>query len=222
MQTSTPTRVLTHSHLRCSGPTCAAKCMAVGALDGCPGEHRVTEQSPATRSDAGKRLAVVDDAREAHVVTGPPGDQRDVTAAGLVEGDRVRVRFTDPCDCLLHHPRIAHLGVAAGQTGEAQVHLHQCVRRARPRCRRGRPRGSAAGRRHEGERAPQRRKQHGRRTPRTGGARDGPDVHVPSTVCRGRDGGDGSTCVDMGLQSVEKVRRYTRRDGARRMAPPPG
>ena len=29
------------------------------------------------------------------MVPGPPGDQRDVTPAGLVEGDRVRLRFTD-------------------------------------------------------------------------------------------------------------------------------
>ena len=76
--------------------------MAHGALDGRPGEDRVTEQSAAARSDAGEGLAVVDDVREAHVVTGPPGDPRDVTAARLVEGDRVRVRLADPGDCLLH------------------------------------------------------------------------------------------------------------------------
>ena len=59
--------------------------LALRALDGCLGQHGVTEESTAARFDAGQRLAVVDHPREAQVITGLPGDPRDVTAAGLVE-----------------------------------------------------------------------------------------------------------------------------------------
>jgi hypothetical protein len=46
--------------------------LAVGALDGCLGEHRVTEESAAAWSDAGQGLAVVDHLRESQVVAGSP------------------------------------------------------------------------------------------------------------------------------------------------------
>src|SRR5690242_19135116 len=63
--------------------------LAGGAQDGCFRQHRVTEESTTARSYAGQRLAVVDHLRETQVVAGPLGDQRDVTAARLVECDRV-------------------------------------------------------------------------------------------------------------------------------------
>ena len=83
------------------GPGLCLESVAVGAPDGRLGEHRVTKESAAARFDARERLAVVDHPREPHVVTGPPGDQRDITATGLVEGDRVGVCLTDPRDGLI-------------------------------------------------------------------------------------------------------------------------
>jgi hypothetical protein len=49
------------------------ECSAVGALDGCRGEHRLTEESAAARSNAAEALAAVNHPREAQVVTRPPG-----------------------------------------------------------------------------------------------------------------------------------------------------
>jgi hypothetical protein len=130
--------------------------VVVGALDGCPGQHRVTEEPAAARSDAGQGPAVIDHPREARLVTGPPGDQRDVIPSRLAAGDRVRASVTDPGHRLRQHGRICHLGVAAGQAREAHVPLHQGVRRAR---RRRRARGSAATGRGEDERATHRREE---------------------------------------------------------------
>jgi hypothetical protein len=47
--------------------------LAVGPLDGCRGEHRLTEESAATGSNAAEALAAVNHPREAQVVTRPPG-----------------------------------------------------------------------------------------------------------------------------------------------------
>src|SRR5215207_9006135 len=145
--------------------TASLEVVVGGALDGCPGEHRVTEESAAARLDAVQRLPEVDHPREPQVVSGPPGDLRDVASAGLVHGDRVRAGLTDPGYCLVDYGWICRLAVAAGQTGQAQVHLHQPVRRARTRWRRARRRGTAAARQGEGERARQRGEPQGRRTP---------------------------------------------------------
>jgi len=123
---------------------------AVGAFDGCLGQHRVAEEPAAARSDAAQSLAAIDHAREAQVVPGPPGDAGDVSSARLVERDRVRVRIANPRHGLLHHGGVRRLAVAAGQTGQAQVHLHQRVRRAG---RRHGPRGSAAAGHGQHERA---------------------------------------------------------------------
>src|SRR3954470_3837664 len=94
--------------------------LALGALDGRLGQHRVTEEPAAARSDTAEAPAEVEHPREAQVVTGTPGDPRDVTPAGLVEGDRVGPRFADPGRRLLDHRRVGDLAVAAGQTGQAE------------------------------------------------------------------------------------------------------
>ena len=134
--------------------------VAVGALDRRLGEHRVTEGAAAARSDAGEGLARDGHRREAQVVARPPGDPSDVTAAGLVERHRVRVRGADPRRRHLHAGRVGHLAVAAGEPGQAQVHLHQRVRRRRASYafvrRDARARGSAGARHGQDERASQR------------------------------------------------------------------
>ena len=64
VHTSTPTLVVTHSHRRRSGPACPSKSLAVGALDRCLGEHRVTEEPAAAGPDAAAALAAVHHPRE--------------------------------------------------------------------------------------------------------------------------------------------------------------
>ena len=116
------------------------------------------------------------------MVTGLPGDRRDVTAAGLVEGDRVRVRCTNPGHRLLYPCRVVHPSVATAQSGKAEVHLHQRVRSARSRRHgRGRPRESAAAAQGQDERATSRRREQRREAARALGAaahRQVHDLHV--------------------------------------------
>src|SRR5581483_11009023 len=102
----------------------------LAALDGCLGEHRVTEEPAAARENTRQGLAVVDHPREAQVVAGLPRDPGDVTAAGLVDGDGGWMSLTDTDHRVLDARRVIHLGIAAGDTGQAQIHLHQRVRRA--------------------------------------------------------------------------------------------
>src|SRR6185436_8977857 len=91
------------------------KVVAVAALDGRLGEHRVTEASAAARSDARKGLARNGHRREAQVIAGPSGDLSDVTLAGLIERHRVRTRTEDPRHRLLDPGRVGHPAVAAGE-----------------------------------------------------------------------------------------------------------
>ena len=103
--------------------------LVVGALDRRLGEHGVAEEPAAARAHALEELAAVGDLREARVVAGPAGDQRDVALARLVDRHRVGARLPDPGRRLVHHGRVGRLAVAPGQAGEAQVHLHQGVAR---------------------------------------------------------------------------------------------
>jgi hypothetical protein len=155
--------------------------LVVGARDARLREHRVAEQPATARVHAAERHTAVDHPREAQVVAGPPRDQRDVALARLVERDRVRAGCTHPGQCLLDHRRVRRPAVAAGQAGQAQVHLHQGVRRA---CPRRYARGSTAPRRQAGDQcaAHDRRDEHGRDGARAAG--DGADhaVHDPATV----------------------------------------
>ena len=92
MHTSTPARVPTHSHRRHSLPACTSKswpsALSIAAL--------VRTASPKAPRPPGRTqasgLPADGHRREAQVVARPPGDPSDVTAAGLVERHRVRVR----------------------------------------------------------------------------------------------------------------------------------
>ena len=149
------TRVVTHSHRRRSMPACAVNSwlsvLSMAAL--------VSTASPKSPrppgSDAGEGPAAVDHPREAQVVAGPPGDQRDVAPARLAEGDRVGARLTDPGHRLLP-PRPGTPPCRSsrpGPTGTRSTASTCTVElagagRARTRRRRrrddARPRGSAA------------------------------------------------------------------------------
>jgi hypothetical protein len=107
--------------------------MAVAVHDGGPGEDRVAEAPAAARPDAAQRAGGGAHRREAQVVAGLTRDPRDVAAAGLVDGDRVRARGADPGGGVVHAGRIGHPAEAAGEARQAQVHLHQRVRRDVPR-----------------------------------------------------------------------------------------
>ena len=168
--------------------------MALGAFDGCLREHRVTEESASTRTNAGKPFAAVDHYRETRVVTQTPRDQPDVAAASLIESDSVRMHLADPGNRLLDHCRVLHLRITAGYTRQAQVHLHQCVRRARAgRGDRGVSRGTAAAHDTERERAP-RNHQKRSRSSRTGRQPARTQTGIRVVACRTGSAGRTATC----------------------------
>ena len=93
VHTSTWARVATQSHRRRSMPACAVKSwLSVLSITASVARRhrRVRGRSVGRSGDARRGRSL---SRSA-VVTRPPGNPGDVTPARLVEGDRVRVRFT--------------------------------------------------------------------------------------------------------------------------------
>ena len=168
--------------------------MALGGDDRGLGEHRVAKAPPALRTDAPQRLAVVDHRRKAQVVAHPPGNPPRVASARLVESDRVRRHLADPSHRLPHHGGVVSLAVAAGQPGQAQIHLHQregrvCIPRHNPgrqrRFRLGlaRPRQSDPPGKSQDEYDAHRGSRQRHRTPRAAGTGTAvSEIHDSSTV----------------------------------------